>query len=890
MQSISQSLRQNNNSSNDQRQEYQQLLFNRNFQQSRVYYSKNKKNQKNIFLIEKKYQNDYYEQKWSNTLIDENDFYDNENSSNRFLLDESNSFFVKTLTKLTKTYICRRCSKEFYFNNKLHNHLKLYQTMTTKQIVIETIDVFNVVIIQFDASSNNQSNLEFRFWRYVIFATFINKSNSFNELCCDINYEASLVNREFLAIEMSNFQRHIQKKFIVMKIREINDVVLNITKHLFVSFRVSRLIDDKSIIVCFTRQVYIVDDLKTKLLLSNDIIDSKNIVSNIEKKKITINSCKNLIIKFNVKNADSIIKRVTRASNVTTIFVKSSTAILFKLREKEALSINRDFMFVSQRIDRLRNENDVLSHIIDVNTIVVLMQNVNFEDVFLLKFNKLDIIQDYEEKNCFFANSKKIVLTINFDCHKSTSRKNWLKRVIKTNVIVLIVKTIVVIFFQNTTKSNIFSIKKLVTQIEITIYDENFVIQTQIADVTKIYSQLWQDNEAIVRISSKKWMSINIFFDVKMKTIKIYSLKSTNREFVDEIFDKLYTQDRMKYITQSTSHDYSIFVVWRIVFDFDESKKKSRVVINIRELNKILIIDSYSMSLQSNIIFFVIDCLYISIFDAIEFFHQWLIRLTNRHKLIVVFHRSQKQFNVIVMSFKNSSFYVQRKIDVIFRAYRVFARVYVDDIVVFNHTLKKHLAHLHTIFQLFDFYDINLSSKKFFLDYLIVVLLKQKINVFDFITIIDKLKTIVKLNFSYILKNLKIYLDLIDWLREFVLWYAQKINVLQRRKTLLLKQSSSNKDTTRKIFSRKIVVENSIIDELKSYRQLQTSFNQITFLIHVFNERTFYIDIDVFKRREFEVMIYHLKIICLNSKESKRIDIELILFLSRMLNDIKTKY
>ena len=228
----------------------------------------------------------------------------------------------------------------------------------------------------------------------------------------------------------------------------------------------------------------------------------------------------------------------------------------------------------------------------------------------------------------------------------------------------------------------------------------------------------------------------------------------------------------MKYIIQFTSHDYSIFVVWRIVSNSNDSKRKKRVIVDIRDLNKIAIIDFYFMSLQSNIIATIIDCQFISIFDVAKFFHQWLIKLTNRHKLIVISHREQKQFNVIVMKFKNSSTYVQRKIDVILRMYRKFAKIYVDDIVIFNRILKKHIAHLHVVFQLLNFYDINFSLKKSFLDYFIVTLLNQKIDAFDFTTTIDKLKTIFKLNFSYTLKKLKTYLKFIDWLRDFVIFYV----------------------------------------------------------------------------------------------------------------------
>ena len=137
------------------------------------------------------------------------------------------------------------------------------------------------------------------------------------------------------------------------------------------------------------------------------------------------------------------------------------------------------------------------------------------------------------------------------------------------------------------------------------------------------------------------------------------------------------------------------------------------------------------------------------------------MRITNKHKFIVISHCDQKQFNVVVMKFKNFSVYVQRKIDAILRVYRAFVKTYVDDIVIFNKTLKKHLIHLREIFQLLNSYNIRLSFKKSFLKYFIVVLLKQKIDAFEFTIIADKLIAIVNLRFSYTLKNFEKNFDFI---------------------------------------------------------------------------------------------------------------------------------
>ena len=81
------------------------------------------------------------------------------------------------------------------------------------------------------------------------------------------------------------------------------------------------------------------------------------------------------------------------------------------------------------------------------------------------------------------------------------------------------------------------------------------------------------------------------------------------------------------------------------------------------------------------------------------------------------------------------------------------------------------------------------------------------------------------------------------------------------------------------MFFKKIIIENFIVEKLKSFRQFQKSFKQTIFLIYFFDEKILYVDIDVSKRRDFETMIYYLKFNCLNLEKLKRIDIESIFFL-----------
>ena len=393
-----------------------------------------------------------------------------------------------------------------------------------------------------------------------------------------------------------------------------------------------------------------------------------------------------------------------------------------------------------------------------------------------------------------------------------------------------------------------------------------------------------------MNIFEKNWMLITLKSNAKIEATKIYLFEFENREFVDKEFDKLHDQERMKFSFQSTLFDWSIFVIWRIIEKFDkQSERKNRVVIDIRDLNKIIVIDFYSLLLQSDITFLMSRCYYIIVIDVADFFYQWRVNVANRFKLVVVSHRDQEQFNVTIIRFKNFSSYVQRKIDIMLRLFRSFARIYIDDIVIFSKTLLEHLKHLHAIFELLDSESVTLFSKKSFLDHSTIILLDQKIDALDLTAIVDKIAIIQWLDFSYKLFNLEIYLELTSWLREYILFYVQKGKSIQRRKIVLLRMSLFNKERVRKIYNQKTVLKFLTNEKLNSYRQLQEFFTRVEFLIHFDRSRTLYIDVDVSKRRDFEAMIYHLKIET-NSKRSRRIDVESILFLSWLLNFAKTRY
>ena len=154
------------------------------------------------------------------------------------------------------------------------------------------------------------------------------------------------------------------------------------------------------------------------------------------------------------------------------------------------------------------------------------------------------------------------------------------------------------------------------------------------------------------------------------------------------------------------------------------------MIVNVRKLNVITISNVYSLSFQSNIIAAMRQCPWISIIDCANFFYQWRVHFDDKHKLTIVSHRDQKSFNVAIMSFRNSLSYVQRQIDKILRSFRNFAKIYINDVMIFSKTKKKHLKHLRQIFEIFKHNNISINSFKSFLSYSSIRLLKQKVDFF----------------------------------------------------------------------------------------------------------------------------------------------------------------
>ena len=430
---------------------------------------------------------------------------------------------------------------------------------------------------------------------------------------------------------------------------------------------------------------------------------------------------------------------------------------------------------------------------------------------------------------------------------------------------------------------------KSTTQIKKGIIIHNFdsAFTKRLLKFINDYSAIWT-NQKFAILSKQKWMKISLKKNSETKTtikVTIYFLKTKNRELIDQIFDKLHKKEKLEWTFQKTSWNYFCFVIWKTG---PNDVKKSRMMMNVKRLNSFTVLDVYSLSLQADIIAAVQNCFYIFVIDCAEFFYQWKIHLFDRHKLTIISHRKQKSFNVAVMKYKNLFAYVQRQIDRFLRFCRSFAKIYINDVIIFFKIQKDHLAHFEKMFQIFRRFNISIKLFKIFFVYFSVRFLNQKMNSLKLITNENKFCAISKLKFPITFCKLKHYLELTNWLKKYVKNYVKISEPLQNRKILMLKKSFVIGESVRKFYFAKIVFQNSIENEFRFYKNLQKKLFSLRYFVHHNHFRQFYMDVDFSKKRKKSVMRYHFKQII--ESYSVRFMIEPIMFLSRRITNAEFRY
>ena len=117
-----------------------------------------------------------------------------------------------------------------------------------------------------------------------------------------------------------------------------------INDYLILNIYIKEKIDFKNAIIHIHRELYIINDLKIKILLKMNIIIFKRIIIDINVKIFRINNYKNFIIDFNIiiKN-NKRIRKILKIEKKIIIEINTIIKVFINFFKK---LFNRDYLFV----------------------------------------------------------------------------------------------------------------------------------------------------------------------------------------------------------------------------------------------------------------------------------------------------------------------------------------------------------------------------------------------------------------------------------------------------------------------------------------------------------------------------------------------------------------
>ena len=127
-----------------------------------------------------------------------------------------------------------------------------------------------------------------------------------------------------------------------LRIREIKINKYEIDKYIIMKIYFSKINPrENKVFIYLRRKIYIVDDLRIKMLINNDIIDLESIVINIVNKTTYINNCK-IIIKISTRSHNEFIKKKIYIQS--TILISPYNNVFFSIKFINFFN-DRDFLF-----------------------------------------------------------------------------------------------------------------------------------------------------------------------------------------------------------------------------------------------------------------------------------------------------------------------------------------------------------------------------------------------------------------------------------------------------------------------------------------------------------------------------------------------------------------
>jgi len=269
--------------------------------------------------------------------------------------------------------------------------------------------------------------------------------------------------------------------------------------------------------------------------------------------------------------------------------------------------------------------------------------------------------------------------------------------------------------------------------------------------------RLYDHKIELIDERTSSWSRLYHMSDYKLQKMKNYLIEHLNKSFIS-----------------SSSISYASLIL------FIKKKDDSlRFCVDYRKLNALIKRNCYFLLLIDETLARIQDSKYLTQLNIIVIFNK--LHMHSSSKDLTIFIISFDFYKYHVMSFKlinDSTFYQHYINDVLFDYLHQFCQIYLDDIIIYSKTLKKHKRHVRLILHRLWETDLQMNINKckfhvqkiFFLR-LLLFIEELKMN-------LRKVQAVVEWSTSTNLTQMQFFVDFCNFYRHFIKNFSKIVRSL----------------------------------------------------------------------------------------------------------------
>ena len=175
-------------------------------------------------------------------------------------------------------------------------------------------------------------------------------------------------------------------------------------------FYIENKINDKFVIVRLKRNVHIMNDFKTKMLIDMNIIYFEKMIVDLQKQQLIIKSC-NFMTLIKCTSIEFKINKTIKFHHIMILSTYFIMSIFFKSQKSFLLNKKNYFFQFHATSLNFDVEKKIMIHIMNFEISAIHVRNAIDKLIIIFKHIKLNKITNYEKKNCYYIDVFNVYLT-----------------------------------------------------------------------------------------------------------------------------------------------------------------------------------------------------------------------------------------------------------------------------------------------------------------------------------------------------------------------------------------------------------------------------------------------------------------------------------------------